>query len=347
MIEPIEYKESFFETVDFYHKKGWTDGLPIIPPTKEMIRTFLDSGGIREGQIIFEVPERKRSVEAEKIAINAILAGCLPVYMPVLISALEAMADPDYNVHASASSTGGAAPLMVVNGPVRPEISLNSGTNFYGPGSRANASIGRAIRLVLINCLGAKPGLMDRSTQGNPGKYSLTFGENEELSPWESLSVELGFEKEESTVTLLATEGPHNIQNHYGQTKGILDTSCNTMSSLGSMSEGQSFFIFSPEHAKIISKEYKTKQEIKEYIYKHATIPVEKLRETGKIDGAGWADQDGNVRHALSPNDIFIVVSGGEAGGHSSWVPSWSRRRNGITVTKKVLCPETRFSQKN
>tara|TARA_Y100001960_G_scaffold330841_1_gene426052 strand:- start:1373 stop:2176 length:804 start_codon:yes stop_codon:yes gene_type:complete len=265
--------------------------------------------------------------------------------MPVIISALEAMADPEYNIHSSASSTGGAAPCIIINGPIRSEISINSGTNFYGPGTRANASISRAIRLILMNCLGAKPGLMDRSTQGNPGKYSLTFGENEELSPWEPLSIELGFKKEESTVTLLATEGPHNIQNHYGQSKGILDTACNTMSSLGSMSEGQSFFVFSPEHAKIISEKYKTKKAIKEYIFENAIIPENILIESGKINNNGWADEKGNVRHALTPEDIFIVVAGGEAGGHSSWVPSWSRRRNGITVTKKILSSESRLSQ--
>ena len=199
MIDPIEYKENFWESVDFYHHKGWTDGLPVIPPTKEMIENFLNAGGVKEGQIVFEVPERKRSVNAAKIAINAILAGCLPIYMPVIISVLEAMSDPQYNIHSSASSTGGAAPLIVINGPIRSEILINSGTNFYGPGARANASIGRAIRLILMNCLGAKPGLMDRSTQGNPGKYSLTFGENEELSPWEPLSIELGFKNARRT----------------------------------------------------------------------------------------------------------------------------------------------------
>ena len=345
MIDPIEYKENFWETVDFYHYKGSTDGLPVIPPTKEMIENFLNAGGVKEEQIIFEVPERKRSVNGAKIAINAILAGCLPIYMPVIISVLEAISDPQYNIHSSASSTGGAAPLIVINGPIRSEILINSGTNFYGPGARANASIGRAIRLILMNCLGAKPGLMDRSTQGNPGKYSLTFGENEELSPWEPLSIELGFKKEESTVTLLATEGPHNIQNHYGQSKGILDTACNTMCSLGSMSEGQSFFVFSPEHAKIISEEYKTKQAIKEYIFENSIIPESVLIESGKINNNGWADEKGNVRHALTPDDIFIIVAGGEAGGHSSWVPSWSRRRNGITVTKKILSSKSRLSQ--
>ncbi len=345
MIDPIEYKENFWETVDFYHYKGWTDGLPVIPPTKEMIENFLNAGGVKEEQIIFEVPERKRSVNGAKIAINAILAGCLPIYMPVIISVLEAISDPQYNIHSSASSTGGAAPLIVINGPIRSEILINSGTNFYGPGARANASIGRAIRLILMNCLGAKPGLMDRSTQGNPGKYSLTFGENEELSPWEPLSIELGFKKEESTVTLLATEGPHHIQNHYGQSKGILDTACNTMCSLGSMSEGQSFFVFSPEHAKIISEEYKTKQAIKEYIFENSIIPESVLIESGKINNNGWADEKGNVRHALTPDDIFIIVAGGEAGGHSSWVPSWSRRRNGITVTKKILSSKSRLSQ--
>ena len=257
--------------------------------------------------------------------------------MPVVLAALEAMADPAYNIHSSATSTGGAAPFMVVNGPVRHEIGLNMQGNIYGPGNRAGATIGRALRLVIINCLGSKPGLLDRSTQGNPGKYSFTFAEWEETSPWEPLNVELGYPAGTSTVTLLAAEGPHNIQNHYGKGRGIAETAAATMAGLGSMSEGQSFFVFAPEHAHLLGEEFPTKRELQEYLFENATLPLSLLLQTGKLDEPIDADANGNVRHALKPDDIYIVVAGGEAGGHSSWVPSWSRRRNGEAVTRPVL----------
>ena len=190
------------------------------------------------------------------------MAGCLPAYMPVLLAALEAMADPAYNLHGSAASTGGAAPLMVVNGPVRNEIGMNGGGNVFGPGNRANAAIGRAVRLVLINCLGAVPHLLDRSTQGNPGKYSFTLAENEEASPWEPLHAERGFHPERSAVTLLAAEGPHNIQNHYGRAEGVLRTAAHTMASLGSLGPGQGFVVFAPEHANLIAGEFPGKRAV-------------------------------------------------------------------------------------
>ena len=345
-MEPAAWTEDFHSAVEEYHRRGWTDGLPIVPPTEERIAKFLAAAGMAENETLFHLAERRRKVPAGKIALNAIMAGCLPNYMPVLLAGLEAMADPDYNLHSSAASTGGAAPLMVVNGPVRDEINLNMAGNIFGPGHRANSAIGRAIRLVLINCIGAVPQLLDRSTQGNPGKFGLTFAENEEASPWESLSAEKGFKPGRSTVTLLAAEGPHNIQNHYGRANGILDTAAHTMSSLGSMSAGQSFFVFSPEHATLIGKEFPNKRAVKEYLFEHSGVPEILLRETGKITTAAWGNRPSRVPRALDPEDIWIAVAGGEAGGHSSWIPSWSRRRNGVTVMRPVLSSEERRAKK-
>lgn len=335
-----------YEAMEAYHARGWTDGLPVVPPTAETAERFLEAAGLEAEDAVFHLAERRRTVRAGKVALNAVMAGCLPAYMPVILAALEAMADPAYNLHSSATSTGGAAPFMVVNGPVRREIGLNMEGNIYGPGSRAGATIGRALRLVIINCLGSKPGLLDRSTQGNPGKYSFTFAEWEEKSPWEPLSADLRHPAGASAVTLLAAEGPHNIQNHYGRGLGIARTAAATMAGLGSMSEGQSFFVFAPEHAHLLAEEFPTKRALREYLFENATLPLDLLLETGKIDRPVAADEKGRVRHALAPEDIHVVVAGGEAGGHSSWVPSWSRRRNGEAVTRPVLGAEARRALK-
>ncbi len=341
-MRPTEWADDLYSAIEEYHRRGWTDGLPVVPPTEERIADFLQAGGLAEDEIAFRLPERQRSVPAGKVALNAVMAGCLPAYMPVLLAALEAMADPEYNLHSSAASTGGASPFMVVNGPVRGEIGLNSAGNIFGPGHRPNAAIGRAIRLVLLNCLGAVPHLLDRSTQGNPGKYSFTFAEWEEASPWEPLHVEKGFDAGQSTVALLASEAPHNIQNHYGQGMGVIETCAHTLSGIGSMSAGQSFFVFAPEHAELIEKEFPTKRAVKEYLFQHSGVSKKLLQRTGKIDGPAWGEDPESVPHALDPEDIWIVVAGGEAGGHSAWVPSWSRRRNGVTVMRHVLSAEER-----
>ena len=184
-MEAVSEAADVYEAIEMYHEKGWTDGLPVVPPTPELVERFLEASGLDADDVVFHLAERKRTVRAGKVALNAIMAGCLPSYMPVILAALEAMADPAYNIHSSATSTGGAAPFMVVNGPIRHETGMNMQGNIYGPGNRAGATIGRALRLIIINCLGSKPGLLDRSTQGNPGKYSFTFAEWEETSPWE------------------------------------------------------------------------------------------------------------------------------------------------------------------
>src|SRR5581483_3006017 len=204
------------EAVETYFERGWTDGLPVVPATAEAVRRFVAAAGRDPDEIVLREPTRRRAVSVEKVAINAVLAGCRPEYMPVLLAALEAMADPAYNLHGAITSTGGSAPLVVVNGPARRAIGLNAGANVFGPGWRANATIGRALRLVIVNGLGAQPGVLDRSTQGHPGKYAFCIAELEEESPWEPLHVERGFPADTSTVTVFAAEGPHNVLTHYG-----------------------------------------------------------------------------------------------------------------------------------
>ena len=160
-------------------------------------------------EILGYVPVRQRRITVEKVAINAVMAGCLPEYMPVVLAAVEAMCDEGYNLHGSSASTGGSATLLIVNGPIAKELGINSGANLFGPGCRANATIGRALRLILMNVCGAIPGTLDRSTMGHPGKYTYCIAENEADSPWEPYHVEKGFAADTSTVTVLPALGPH------------------------------------------------------------------------------------------------------------------------------------------
>src|SRR5437867_6522491 len=225
------------EAVEAYFERGWTDGLPVVPATADAVQAFLHAAGRKPGDVVLREATRRRSITAEKVAINAVMAGCRADYMPVLLAALEAMADPAFTLHGAITSTGGSATLVVVNGPIRHRLGFNAGGNVFGPGWRSNATVARAIRLITLNCLGAQPGVLDRSTQGHPGKYTYCIAELEEESPWAPLHVERGFARETSAVTVFAAEGPHNVLTHYGHdAEAIVVTLADVMTGLGSFS---------------------------------------------------------------------------------------------------------------
>jgi hypothetical protein len=326
------------EAVETCFERGWTDGLPVVPATEESVHRFLEAARREPHEVLFREPTRRRTVTVEKVAINAVLAGCRPEYMPVVLAAIEAMADPAYNLHGAITSTGGSAPLVVVNGPVRRAVGINGGGNLFGPGCRANATIGRALRLVTLNCLGARPGVLDRSTQGHPGKYTFCIAELEEGSPWEPLHVEQGFPRDASTVTVFAAEGPHNVLTHYGHdAEAILVTLVDAMAGLGSFSPGQSFLVLAPEHVQILARDGWTKARLREALYTRARRTMADLKRAGKAPGPLTPDDEACFVHrGEGPQDIFIVVGGGGAGGHSAFIPSWSRNRNSLVVTRHV-----------
>jgi hypothetical protein len=326
------------EAVETYFERGWTDGLPVVPATADAVRRFLDAAGRAPGEVVLTEPTRRRSITAEKIAINAVLAGCRPEYMPVLLAALDAMADPAFTLHGAITSTGGSATLIVVNGPIRHRLGFNAGGNVFGPGWRANATVGRAIRLVTLNCLGAQPGLLDRSTQGHPGKYSYCIAELEEENPWEPLHVDRGLPREASAVTVFAAEGPHNVLSHYGETAdAIIVALADTMAGLGSFSPGQSFVVLAPEHVRILARDGWTKPRLREALYAGARRTRADLKRGGKLEGAvAPADEAAWVHRGGGPEDIHLVVAGGGAGGHSAFIPSWSRERNSLAVTREI-----------
>jgi hypothetical protein len=326
------------EAIEEYFERGWTDGLPVVPATEDKVRAFLRAAGVGADHVALVEPVRRRTITAEKIAINAVLAGCRPTYMPLLLAALDAMADPAFTLHGAITSTGGSAILLVVNGPIRHALGLNSGSNVFGPGWRANATIGRAIRLITLNCLGAQPGVLDRSTQGHPGKYTYCIAENEEESPWDPLHVDRGLARETSAVTVYAAEGPHNALSHYGLTAdAILVTIADTMACLGSFSPGESFIVLAPEHVKILARDGWTKPRIRETLYGWARRTRADLKRGGKLPGEiEPGDETAWVHRGHGPEDIHIMVAGGGPGGHSAFIPSWSRARNSLAVTRPV-----------
>jgi hypothetical protein len=200
---------------ELYQQNGWTGGLPIVRPTEARVRECLDAAGLAPADIIGVESVRQRPISTEKAAINAVMAGCLPTYMPVVVAVLQVMCVAEYNVHGSTASTGGSAPLIVVNGPIRTALGMNATHGVLGTGNRANATIGRAIRLVLINVLGYIPGQIDRSTLGHPGQFTCCLAEDEEESPWIPLAQERGVPAGASGVTVMAAEAPRQVMNEW------------------------------------------------------------------------------------------------------------------------------------
>src|SRR5262249_28039316 len=196
---------------EFVMAEEWGDGLPALPPTPERVQRILGALASKRSEVVAALAPRMAEASFEAIAVNAALAGAGPEHLPVIVAALRAMTRPEFNLNGIQTTTHPCGPLVIVNGPIARRLGVAAGPNALGGGARANAVIGRSVRLTLMNVGGARPGTVDRATLGHPGKYSYCLAENEEASPWEPLHVERGFRAEESCVTVLAAEGPHNV----------------------------------------------------------------------------------------------------------------------------------------
>ena len=352
--------------IELCYTRGWTDGLPVVPPTEALVDRMLAAGPWAPEHVLLFEPVRGREVTAEKAAINAVMAGCRPDYFPVVGAALAAIGDPAFELHGPATSTGGSALMVIVNGPIRRRLELNAGANVFGPGFRANATIGRALRLVLLNCLDCRPGVLDKSTQGWPGKYSLCFAEHEEASPWEPLSVSRGFRPDQSAVTVFAAESGHNLLSHgTREPERLLALFADAMAGLGSLSPGRSVIVLAPEHADHLKRAGWDRARTQAWLHAHAWRSLAELKRAGKMEPAVFAnpkllewiyadapggrpagpldpdrvdpgDEAVRVHRGLGPEDILLCAGGGEAGGHSAFFPSWSRGRSVAFVTREV-----------
>ena len=335
------FSGAYDEIDGHYQDRGWTDGLPIVPPTEARVHAFLAATDRDPREVIGVLPPRQGEATVEKIAINAVMAGCRPEYFPVILAGIEALADPLFNLDSVQATTHPVAPLLVVNGPVAREIGLNAGYNAFGQGARANVTIGRAVRLVLMNVGGGLPGTGDRATQGSPAKIAYCVAENEAESPWEPLHVEAGLARDVSTVTAFGCEGPHNIQDHYSNTGlGVLRTVAGAMGQAGSnniLGRGWPLLSLGPEHAATIARDGYAKKAVKEFLFEHARFPLGRLGAEYRryqVDRQGAVDADDTmVPIVRGPDDISIIVAGG-AGKHSAWQPTFG---DGTRPTRRVI----------
>jgi hypothetical protein len=300
---------------------------------------MLAAAGLEPGEQIAFIETRQASITAEKAAINAVMAGCRPESMPVIVAALEALADPVYGYHGPATSTGGAAVLMLINGPAALELGINSGDNLLGPGWRANTTIGRAIRLIMRNVIGTLPGTLDRSTIGHAGKCTFCFAEDEKNSPWPPWHVERGFRPEQSTVTIFAALAPHQWYNHLSNTgEGVLATLCAHLRfSSGVGPQPQYFLLFAGEHRSILAKEGWSKEKVRQYCFANTQSSLADLKRIQVMPGEITAEDETRMRPlVVSPEDYVVVAAGGEAGAFSAFVPGWSGKRSSQSVTKEI-----------
>lgn len=336
-----ESLEATIRAIEYYHGKGWTDGLPIIPPTEGRVREFLEVVQRRADEVVGTVVERRRRVTVGKIATNAVMAGCLPEHFPVVLTAIEAAFDDAYCIGGSTVSTNGVAVLTIVNGPVVQRLQMNPSTNVLGPGNRANATIGRAIRLVLINCCAAIPGLFDRSTFGNPGKYCYVVPEDEEVAAFEPFHVSRGFDRGASVVTVMAAQSPMQCDNRAAnRPEGILETIADAMSHLGTSnlgSIGEFAVVLSPEHSATIKEAGWSRQQVQQFLYDHAGRSVAEFKRVGRTDEPVRPGDETTIRKPMyGPHEVLLVTAGGRAGRYSLVIPCWSGSRGSRAISRQI-----------
>lgn len=327
----------YAEVNEMYHSRGWTDGLPIVPPTEEAVLAFVEIVRRQPSEVLGNEPVRGKVITVEKAAINAVMAGCRAEYFPVVLAAVEAMCQPQFNLHAITASTMGAAILAVVNGPIVKQMGMNSGINLFGQGNRANATIGRALRLIAINAVGAVPGGLDKATLGHPGKYAYCIAEAEDVSPWEPLHVERGLSSNDSAVTVFAGMAPWQMTNHAGNMPEAVLTTVADVLRATSPRQGEVLVVLSPEHVAHIERAGWSKRQVKEYLYRKAHRTAREWFEAGRLEmRVPPKDGDEMIGACSTPDAINVVVGGGPAGGFSAVVPMWASGIGSRSATCKV-----------
>src|ERR1700678_402427 len=282
----IERVATNWDLIELYYERGWSDGLPVVPPTQEKIDAVLAALGGDPQFVECKVAPRWGSLTREILAINMVMAGCRPEYAPIVRAAMLALTDRAFNLNGVQATTHVASPLIVVNGPLAAEVGMNGGPNAFGSGNRANATIGRAVRLVMLNVGGGWPPDFDKSTLGQPGKYSYCVAENELDSPFAPYHVEHGYSAMDSTVFAIAAEAPHSVTDHQcNDPEGILDTMCSAMSTIASNSAvlgGHCTVVLGLEHARTIAKSGWTRSNVRHYLWEYSGNRFEALSRKHK-----------------------------------------------------------------
>jgi hypothetical protein len=339
----VELAEQEDEAEAFF-ARGWSDGLPVVPPTEARVLAMLDGTTRPPDEVVAVVPPDLVECTVEKVAINAVLAGCKPEFLPVVLAAVDAACTDAFNAHGLLATTYFSGPVVIVNGPMARGIGMNAGGNALGQGNRANATIGRALQLVIRNVGGGRPGGVDRATLGNPGKLTFCFAEDEEGSPWESLSVERGFAPGASTVTLFAGEGPCGVVDQLSRTPESLARSL--AAGLRGVAHPKlalafdAVLVVSPEHARVFRDAGWDKARLRKELLELLTVPGADL-----VRGAGGCAEgvpeflaDANVPK-FRPEGLLIVHAGGRAGLFSSIIGGWINGEAGSEPVTKEVTP--------
>lgn len=332
----IEIEDDAEVIYEEYYNRGWTDGLPIIPPTPDRVARMLEAAGRSPDEVVAILPPRNAPATVENIAINAVMSGCKPVYFPVVLAIVEAMGEPSLDLFGINATTNHVWLMTVVNGPIRHQIDINCGYGVMGPGWRANATIGRTVHLVQVNIAGAKPGEVSKSTHGHPGRYTACLGEYEEKSPWEALHVERGFQPQDSTVALMGVTTANRITDLSCKTaEGLLHFLANCMitPTTAGRPNSRSLLLLCPDHATVLAREGLSKQDVKRELFERTkNIPLtlwpRELLEgdpehMARVGNFLPAIVDGVTRLHANPSHFEIVVAGGLGGYHSTWFTLW------------------------
>lgn len=333
--------------LEAYAAHGWGDGLPLVPPTPERVAAMLAGQPGRDpDEVVAVLPPRSGLATRRVIAVNAVLAGCSPAQLPVLVAAVQALARPEVNLRGVNATTHPVAPLLVVHGRIATTAGYNGGLGAFGPGNRANATTGRALRLVLIHVAGAVPGPGDASTQGGPAKYTYCVAENVEGSPWGGYAASVGVVAP-SAVTVHCGEGPHNAHDmESAEPAPILDKLASAMTSTGQnnapIAQGEYVVALCPEHAAACAAAGWTRRDVASYLHQRARLPARELREAFAL--LAWEPwqialgDDELVPMTAHPDNIKVMVVGG-AGKHSSVIPSWGMTKS-VTLAVDDENPE-------
>jgi hypothetical protein len=323
------------DLIEYYYERGFSDGLPVVPPTQEKIDEIVARLGGDPSFVEARIAPRWGDLTREVLAINMVMAGCKPEYTPVVLAAVKALTDQAFNLNGVQATTHVASPLLIVNGPIAREIGMNGGVNAFGSGNRANATIGRALRLIMLNVGGGWPGDLDKSTLGHPGKYTYCVTENEARSPLAPYHVEHGYKPEDSTVFVMAAEAPHSITNHISNDpEGILETMCSAMSTIASNSAvlgGHIAVVLGLEHAQTIGKHGWSRADVRNFLFQNhgnRFIDLAYGHRYGKVYNRNlpkYYKREDNTRIPIvhSPENIHLFVMGGEAGRFSVLIPGW------------------------
>jgi hypothetical protein len=327
----VENHEDDVEKVSLlFHERGFTDGLPIVPPTRERVERMLSGTSRGPAESLGPMPPASGETTVEKLAINAVMAGCRAEYLPVILTAFELMLDPSFSLGGLQPTTNPLTPMLIVNGPIRSRIGLNSGTGVMGPGWQANATIGRALRLALINLGGARPGDIDKCTQGFVGKYTLCVGENEEESPWDPLHLERGFARDQDVVTVVGVNGATNIHDSSAEWQDLVKTLCGSLPSIGTPNvidpHATPVLALNPLHAVILRNAGFSKMDLKRHLVANTTLPPDALSkrraDLRRAEGDDLFLVDGRIPIVNDPANLMVVVTGGIQGGHSCFLPA-------------------------